>query len=209
MMIQTTYLVLLVILVVIIFLSLYIFGFLRNSKRIVPKGDCIVSPANGRIAKIISIGKNKNILVKKGLLGKVKDVLGDFKEGYLIVIVMTPLNVHYQRSPVEGIVEKTVHTKGLFHNAMSAEPLKAGLENEKNEIIIKNRKIGSIKVVQVAGFLARRIHCFVTAGQKINKGEDIGLISLGSQVLLVIPKLAIKVKEGETVIDGETIIARF
>jgi len=57
--------------------------------------------------------------------------------------------------------------------------------------------------------LARRISCFVRPNQKIHKGEEIGLISLGSQVLLVIPNLKLLVKEGQRVVDGETIIARF
>jgi phosphatidylserine decarboxylase len=190
-------------------LLFYRFWFLRNPKRHVPKGNTIISPANGTIARILPIGKQKQ-LVKKGLLGKVNLLLKDMKkQGHIIVIMMTPFNVHYQRSPIAGTVEKTKYSKGRFLNAVRDPSSLTALQNEKNEITIKNTKIGKIKVIQVAGFLARRIRCFVNPKQKIDKGQDIGLICLGSQVILIIPKLRLSVKEGQKVIDGETVIARF
>jgi phosphatidylserine decarboxylase len=206
--------IMIIFLFIVIFLALAFVAFrlffLRNPKRDVPKGDCIVSPANGKVVRIIRIREGDQVIVDKGVFGKVRDIVGDVvKDGFLVVIMMTPLNVHYQRSPVDGVVEKTKYTKGCFNNAMSGASNLSCLENEKNEITIRNSGIGKVKVIQVAGFLARRIHCFVRKGQKINKGEDIGLISLGSQVLLVMPKLDILVTEGQTVIDCETVIARF
>ncbi|MBW2997255.1 phosphatidylserine decarboxylase [Candidatus Woesearchaeota archaeon] len=199
-----------IILLLAIFFLFYQFWFLRKPKRRIPKGNCIVSPANGRIARILDISNVKKANISKGLLGKVNILTKDtVKKGYLIVIVMTPFNVHYQRSPVDGTVLKTRYRKGSFINVVKDASSLQSLQNEKNEIIIKNRKLGKIKVVQVAGFLARRISCFVKKNQKIHKGEELGLISLGSQVLLVLPKLKLQVKEGQKVIDGETIIARF
>lgn len=193
-----------------IFFLFYKFYFLRNPKRVVPLGNVLVSPANGKVVRIVKLGCRNEEIVDKGLFGKVHLLVKDVvKDGYLIVIMMTPFNVHYQRSPIEGIVEKTTYSKGLFVNAVKDASSLVTLENEKNEIIIKNKKIGRIKVVQVAGFLARRIKCFVRPDEKVDKCQDIGLICLGSQVLLVIPKLKLAVKENDIVIDGETVIARF
>lgn len=198
-------------LLAVVLLLLYRFYFLRKPSRKVPVGDVIISPADGKIVRILEVGKGAGRLkVDKGLLGRVdlltKDVI---KKGYVIVIMMTPLNVHYQRAPVPGTVEKTRHSKGLFLNAVKDAQSLSALQNEKNEIVISNRKIGRVKVVQVAGFLARRIRCFVKKGQKLDIGEEIGLICLGSQVILVVPELKLNVKEGQKVVDGQTIIARF
>jgi phosphatidylserine decarboxylase len=187
----------------------YRLWFLRKPVRTVPPDNSIVSPASGRVVRILSISKAKERL-PKGLLGSVDLLVKDVaKKGRIIVIMMTPLDVHYQRSPVEGVVVKTAHKKGLFLNAVLGASSLSALRNEKNEILIKNSKIGKVKVVQVAGFLARRIRCFVKKQQKVLKGEEIGLICLGSQVILVLPEIDLKVREGQRVVDGETVIARF
>lgn len=199
--------------VVLILFSFYRFWFLRKPKRDIPEGECIVSPANGKIIKIIDIEKkySENHQIKKGLIGKVNVLVEDVaKSCYLIVIMMTPLNVHYQRAPFNGTVINVKHTKGKLMNAMlGAGNLNVALENEKNEILIKTR-LGMIKVIQVAGFVARRTVSFVKKNQNIKKGQVIGIIRLGSQVCLVMPKMPgfeLQIKEGQKVIDGETIIA--
>ncbi|HII72195.1 TPA: phosphatidylserine decarboxylase family protein [Candidatus Woesearchaeota archaeon] len=180
--------------------------FLRKPERKIPKKG-IVSPANGKVVKIIDFsGEKAN--VEKGLLGKVKVMTKDVaQKGKIIVIMMTPFNVHYQRAPLDGEVVGQKHEEGKLLNAVKgAEGCRASFENEKNTITIKSGKM-TVKVVQVAGFLARRIESYVKVKQKIHKGQTIGRINLGSQVLLVIPEMKIRVKEGDTVVDGETIIA--
>jgi phosphatidylserine decarboxylase len=202
--------VLVIIVIAAVLILFYKYYFLRKPKRNTPSGNIIVSPANGRISRIIEINSKKKIEIKKGLLGKINLLIKDtIKQGYLIIIVMTPFDVHYQRSPIDGTVERTRYKKGIFLNAVKDSYSLNALQNEKNEIIIKHKKIGKLKIVQVAGFLARRIRCFIKPKQKIHKGEELGLICMGSQVVLVIPKLKLKVKEGQKVIDGETVIARF
>jgi phosphatidylserine decarboxylase len=188
----------------------YRFCFLRKPGREVPRGDVVVSPADGRIVRIVEFSSGKPLNVRKGLLGRCRLLIGDVaKEGYLIVIMMTPLDVHYQRSPIGGEILSVSYRKGLFLNAIAgARSMLASVENERNEILIGSSRL-RVKVVQVAGLLARRIRCFVRPKQKIHKGEELGLICLGSQVLLVIPKLGLEVREGQKVIDGETVIARF
>lgn len=187
----------------------YHFYFLRKPARNIVPGNVVVSPADGKIVNIIEINEGKPVQVSKGLLGKVRLLTEDtIKDGYVVVIMMTPFNVHYQRAPLDGVVEKIRYSKGRFLNAVNDAASLTSLENEKNEILL-NTKIGKVKVVQVAGFLARRIRCFLKPKQKVHKCGEIGLICLGSQVMLVIPKLKLAVKEGQRVVDGETIIARF
>lgn len=200
--------------VVIACVVFYRFWFLRKPVRSVPGGDVVVSPASGKVVRIVRFGgRGKSIAkadIRKGLLGRVGLLVRDVAyEGFMVVIVMTPLDVHYQRSPVSGTVESTRYSMGRFINAVDDAASLRALENEKNEIMIKNRRLGKVKVVQVAGFLARRISCFVEKKQKIHKGAELGLISLGSQVILVVPRVELLVREGQRVVDGETVIARF
>ncbi|MBU0536172.1 MAG: phosphatidylserine decarboxylase family protein [Nanoarchaeota archaeon] len=209
--IYISYAVSLVATLLILFFLFYRIWFLRNPKRSIPKGDSLVSPANGRIIKIIDV-QQKNLMIKKGMIGKIKTLTSDVgKSCWLIVIVMTPFNVHFQRAPFDGKVLKVKYTEGkLFNAVLGAQNLEATFMNEKNEILIST-KFGNIKVIQIAGFVANRIKCFVKNNQNIKKGQDIGLIKLGSQVCLIIPrssKLRLNVVEGQEVIDGETIIAK-
>src|SRR3989338_8029560 len=188
----------------------YRFWFLRNPKISVPQGNSIVSPANGRIARIVRIGEDiKEIEIKKHI-GRIKALTSDtIKKGYLILIVMNVFNVHYQKAPIDGKVISVKHKKGKFLNAVSeAEDIRASFENEKTETIIQT-EIGKIKIIQIAGLVARRIVSFVKPEQKVIKGQDIGLIKLGSQVVLIIPKLKLNIKEGQTVEAGKTIIAEY
>jgi phosphatidylserine decarboxylase len=179
--------------------------FLRQPKRNTPRKG-IVSPASGRLIKIIPYKNGKAANIPKGMLGKVRAATIDVaKEGYLLVIMLTPLDVHYQRSPVDGVVEKVTYAKGLFKNAVIGAQYRL-FENEKNEMLIVTKK-GKIKVIQVAGVAARRIKCYVKPGERIKKGQLIGLINLGSQVVVVLPKQKLLVKENDYLVDGETVIA--
>lgn len=199
----------------------YRFWFLRDPVRIVPKGDNIVSPADGKVIEIRELcggcdGWAKRTEIRKGrgiVDARADDVLGHGKnrgkdekggkKGYLITIFMNPFDVHYQRAPYDGTVIYTKHKAGSFRSAGRPRP-----ENESNQILISTR-IGRMKVIQIAGFIVRRIEHFVRNNQKIKKGQKIGLIRLGSQVCLMMPKagLKLKVREGQKVRAGESIIA--
>lgn len=196
---------------------LYRFWFLRNPKRKIPLGDNIVSPADGRIVKIIKYDHENEFEIQENKLGKVlvktKDVA---PRGWLIVIMMNIHNMHRQKAPLGGEVMAIKYFKGKFFNAVrKAHNMRAALENESNEILLKT-KIGNIKVVQVAGVLAKKIVCAVSEGQVLEKGENLGLIKLGSQVILVLPvsttggqedNIELKVSEKMKVKAGLTIIA--
>ena len=193
------------ILAVVILLILFLINFYRDPVRRIPKGNNIVSPADGKVIQILKIN-NKKIKIKKNI-GSIETLTKDIaKECYLISVFMSPLDVHINRAPIEGKVESIKYKKGKF---FAAYDLKKSLHNEKNEIIIQNKKI-KIKAIQIAGFLARKIKCFVKSNQKINKGQKIGMIVLGSQVSLIIPaKVKLKIKIRDKVKAGSTIIAYY
>ncbi len=193
-----------VVLVIFLFLIFYQFIFLRDPLRSVPSSDSIVAPADGKIISIVKVSSSKT-KINKGLIGKVNILCSDVvKEGYLISIFMSVFNVHVNRAPLAGEILSIKHKKGNFFRAFDFEK---SLLNESNEIIMKT-SIGKVKLIQIAGFIARRIECFVKENQKVNKGQKIGRIVMGSQVSLILPiSVKLIVKKGDKVRAGETIIA--
>ena len=189
------------------FMLFWKFIFLRNPNRTAPKGNNIVSACDGTVIDIVEFDGKKEATFFKGnkrYLGIVKTLTKDVsKQGYIVSVFMTPLNVHYNRSPMEGKVLSVKHSNGKL---LAVNTLQNGLVNEKTETIIEGKI--KIKVIQIAGFIARRIETFVKKGKNVKKGEVIGLINLGSQVTLILPKtVKISVKKGDKVRAGETIIA--
>lgn len=193
-----------IIIAAVFLIILFLLNFYRDPKRRIPKGNNIVAPADGRVISIIK-ANDRNIRIKKGLLGKIRTLTKDIAdECYVVSIFMSPLDVHINRSPIEGTVKSIKHSRGKFFKAYDFEK---SLENEKNEIIIENKRM-KVKVIQVAGFLARRIKCCVKQNQKVNKGGKIGMIALSSQTTIVIPAgVDLKVKANDKVKAGESIIA--
>lgn len=188
----------------------YKFFFLRNPKRKIAEGNNIVSPADGRIIKIIKYDHEKEFELREKKLGKVLVKTADVApRGWLIVIMMNIHNMHHQKAPLDGEVVGLKYTKGKFFNAIrKAHNMRASLENESNEILLRT-EIGNIKVVQIAGVLARKIVCKVKEGQIVKKGENLGLIKLGSQVILVLPEnnIELKIAEKKKIKAGMSIIA--
>ncbi len=188
------------------------FYFLRNPEPKIPAGEnCILSPAEGLLTRIILFKNGEAQTIEKGMLGRFTILTNDVaKEGYLLLIRLHVYNIHFQRAPINGIVEKITYTQGRFFNAVkNPQSLRCLFENERNEMHIKGKirgKTVSCKVVQIAGFLARRIECFVQEQEQVKKGGLLGLINLGSQVALIIPKIKLEVQEGQHIKTGETII---
>lgn len=188
----------------ILLLILFLLNFYRDPERKIPKGNNIVAPADGKVISIIDTSKS-TAKIKKGIFGRIKTLTrGIADECYAISIFMSPFDVHINRAPINGIVKSVKYTKGRFFGAYNLEK---SLQNEKNEIVIHNKKM-KVKVIQIAGFLARRIKCYVKENQKVNKGEKIGMIALSSQTTLIIPKeIDLKIKINQNVKAGETVIA--
>jgi phosphatidylserine decarboxylase len=106
------------------------------------------------------------------------------------------------------VVTYIEHHRGKFKNALYGKHTTELVNgNEKNLIVIGNAN-ETIAVIQVAGFLARRIKSYVKVDSEVSQGDKIGFIALGSQVVLVIPETrTLQVRIGDTLIDGETVVA--
>ena len=188
----------------------YQLWFLRQPERNVPVDPSVfVSPANGKVAAVVHWYSDSLAWEKDaGVVQVLTKEIGP--EGYLIAIEMDVTNVHYQRAPAAGRLIGGSYTEGKFNNALiMANRFGLRLENERNDLLFEMKNGPRYKVVQVAGLLARRIVDYVEPGQSVEQGEVIGLIKLGSQVGLVFPIGAEPlVKAGDTVVDGETVLAR-
>jgi phosphatidylserine decarboxylase len=122
-----------------------------------------------------------------------------------ISVFMNVFNVHVNRAPVAGKIKEIIYVPGKFFNASLD---KASEHNERNILIFENDKNEEIIAVQIAGLIARRILSFVNRLDTLKIGERFGLIRFGSRVDVYVPtSYQPKVKLGEKVIAGETIIA--
>jgi len=160
--------------------------FFRDPDRTIAKG--IVASADGKIREITNL----------------KD--DDVGDCIRISTFMNLYNVHVNRLPLDGIVKSVTHISGVHLPAFKKE-------SEKNErvITIVDTKIGTIKIIQIAGTLARRIVPYIKKGDKLKKGDKIGIIRFGSRVDVYLPAKKIKninVKIADMVKAGETSIGK-
>ena len=129
-----------------------------------------------------------------------------FKDRRLQVsIFMSPLNVHVNRNPIDGEVLYSKYHPGKF---LVAWDPKSSTENERHSVVIRNAKV-TILVKQIAGALAKRIVNYLDEGQQVVQNGEMGFIKFGSRVdLLLPPGTDVKVRLGEVVKGGVTIIAK-
>ncbi|MDD4898103.1 MAG: phosphatidylserine decarboxylase [Methanocellales archaeon] len=123
--------------------------------------------------------------------------------GSKVTIFMRLRDVHVNRAPLPGIIKKIRYMKGVHRPAFLNTN-----QNEQNHITIETMH-GDVSVTQIAGILARRIVCYVKEGDKVEAGQRIGTILLGSRVEVTIPpEYELTVKPGDRVKAGESVIAR-
>lgn len=170
-------------------LTCFVTWFFRDPERMPPEGkDILVSPADGKV------------IIVKGLA----------KSEYLdepcqkVSIFMNVFNVHVNRIPFDGVVEKVVYTPGKFINASFD---KASEHNERNALVVKTDDGRRFAFVQIAGLVARRIVNCVGMGERVRKGERYGMIQFGSRLDLYLPlAFEVQVKVGDKTSAGTTII---
>ncbi|MBL0309619.1 MAG: phosphatidylserine decarboxylase [Bacteroidetes bacterium] len=194
--------------IILLFLvAYYRFWFLRQPERNVPNDEHIfVSPANGTVVSI-NPWNRESLTVTKEQFGAINVWTEDVDTaGTMVSIQLNVANVHYQRAPSSGKLLSEKYVTGSFNNAVSmSNEYGIRFENEHNELLFETMSGKRYKVIQIAGFLARRIEDYVTPQQLVRQGEVIGLIKLGSQVTLILPhNVKVAVKKGDTVVDGET-----
>ena len=150
-------------------------------------------------------------VVISGADGKVTDISQAEMPGspgvrcHRVSVFMSPLNVHVNRAPVAGEVTRVEHTPGQFRAAFRDE---ASQHNERNLIVFRCLGERSTALMQVAGYLARRIVCNLRVHDRIESGQRIGLIMFGSRVDHFIPtEFGLTVGLGDRVRAGQSVLA--
>jgi phosphatidylserine decarboxylase len=173
-------------------LAALVLAFFRDPERVAPADPgAIVSPADGRVLAI-ERKENGHRLVRSPM--------------QRISIFMSPLDVHINRAPAGGIVREIHYHPGQFRAAYADE---ASDVNESNAVLVEGEAGARMVVVQIAGWLARRIVCRAHVGDRIDRGERFGLIMFGSRVDLYLPPdVSICVQSGDRVSAGSSVVAR-
>ncbi|MBT3261594.1 phosphatidylserine decarboxylase [bacterium] len=170
-----------------ILLCFVVYFFRDPWRRVSEEPGLIVAPADGKIMEIKEVDLNGQPSIQ-------------------IIIFLSVFNVHINRIPYAGEIISTDYKKGKFHAAY-----KKGIQekNERMEILM-NTDQGVMKVVQMAGLIARKIVCKLQPAQIVATGEKFGMIKFGSRTDLYVPRKAhILVKEGQSVNAGLTILGKF
>jgi len=167
----------------------FIAYFFRNPERKIPTlSNGILAPADGKIIQVEECQEDRFL---KGKAVKVSTFMSIF-------------DVHLNRSPVSGKVLERSYRPGKF---LAANVEKSSLLNEQNAMILETEDRIKILLIQIAGFVARRIVCYAKAGDRLREGEIFGLIRFGSRVDLYLPVgVRLRVKVGQRVKGGESII---
>ncbi len=166
---------------------LFVIFFFRNPERTVPgQKGLVVSPADGRVLRVEEVHLD-------GLLQ------GPHRK---VSIFMNVFNVHVNRVPHAGRVERIEYHAGKF---LSADLDKASADNERNTVLIRTEEGKAFLTIQIAGLIARRIVCWVREGMEVARGQRFGLICFGSRLEVVLPlDSRILVQPGQKVRAGET-----
>jgi phosphatidylserine decarboxylase len=170
-------------------LAAFFLYFFRDPDRVSPQdANMVLSPADGRV-------------LVAGPADPRAAPPGEWKQ---ISIFLSPTDVHVNRSPVSGRVTKVDFRKGRFLPAYHAD---AAATNERSEVWVDHAGL-PVFFRQIVGILARRVVCRVQAGSELKAGERFGIMKFGSRMDVFLPPNAeLKVKVGDTVIGGVTVIA--
>jgi len=170
-------------------LTLCIVAFFRNPARRIPEDQkAVLSPADGKVLNVERL-THTHVLDAPG---------------WKISIFMNVHNVHVNRVPASGTVLRKRYHPGKFFVASRD---KASENNERMELLIRTDQGHTIGVVQIAGWVARRIVCYPEQGDRVIQGARLGLIRFGSRVELYVTEGAtITIRPGESTKGGETII---
>ncbi|MEK7876390.1 MAG: phosphatidylserine decarboxylase [Pseudomonadota bacterium] len=170
-------------------IALFMLQFFRDPPRAIPSGPtAVLSPADGRV---LVVERSRDPYLKR--------------EALKFSVFMNVFNVHSNRSPVDGEVREAWYHAGKFVNASLP---KASLENERSALWIRTADGADVTCVQIAGLIARRILCYVKAGDRLARGERYGFIRFGSRVDLYLPLSAVpKAAVGDRVFATSSVLA--
>jgi phosphatidylserine decarboxylase len=169
-----------------VLLALFFLWFFRDPEREIPAvAGALVSPADGRITDV-------------------SQIVADGIPRLRISIFLNVFDVHVNRSPISGVIRDVHYQRGQFLNAMNAHSAEL---NEQNVITVEGEG-HRVVFKQIAGLLARRIVFSKRTGDRVERGERVGLIKFGSRVdVLLDPSADLRIKIGDHVRGGSTVLA--
>ena len=169
-----------------VLLAAFFLWFFRDPSRTVPQGaGLVVSPADGKVEEADWIETTAGSRVR-------------------VTIFLNVFDVHVNRVPISGTVSLVEHREGQFLNAMKPE---SAVHNEQTLITIDGGEY-SVSFKQIAGLLARRIVCRLKPGDRVERGQRMGLIKFGSRVDVLLPAaVQLRVKAGDRVKGGSSVLA--
>jgi phosphatidylserine decarboxylase len=169
-----------------VLLAVFFLWFFRDPDRVVPAGPGeIVSPADGVVTEADWIETSAGSRLR-------------------LSIFLNVFDVHVNRAPVAGTVKAVEYREGGFLNAMKPESV---LLNEQTLVVLDAGGY-EVSYKQIAGLLARRIICSVKVGDRVERGQRVGMIKFGSRTDVLMPADAVlRVKSGSRVVGGSTILA--
>ena len=167
-------------------LAAFFLWFFRDPERAIPAGaGLIVSPGDGLVTETVAIQTPEGPRQR-------------------VSIFLSVFDVHINRSPIAGVIDSVRYRKGQYLNAMN--PASAD-RNEQNTVTVAGEGI-EVTFKQIAGLLARRIVFDKKEGDRVERGQRIGMIKFGSRVDIVVPGAAIlHVKVGQRVKGGASVVA--
>ncbi|HEV2464809.1 MAG TPA: phosphatidylserine decarboxylase family protein [Acidobacteriaceae bacterium] len=170
-----------------ILLALFFLWFFRDPEREIPDGEgLVISPADGKVTEAV------RVVTPDG-------------EALRLSIFLNVFNVHVNRSPITGTLREVAYRNGKYLNAMN--PASAE-QNEQNKAVIEADEGYFVSFTQIAGLLARRIVFRHKEGDRLERGQRVGLIKFGSRVDVMLPGHAeLHVKKGDHVKGGSSILA--
>jgi phosphatidylserine decarboxylase len=163
-------------------LTLFLMWFFRDPER-TPEGDGLLSPADGTVLRVVDLDGG----------------------GMRVDIFMSVVNVHVNRAPVAGTVGGIVYTPGRKAPAGTEE---AHRFNENNYFELRDGEL-TVGTRQIAGILARRIVFWSREGDRVERGQRVGMIKFGSRVEVTLPHgWSPLVRQGDRVRAGATVLAK-
>jgi len=167
-------------------LAAFFLWFFRDPERAIPQdAGAVVSPGDGKVTDVstVTVGNEKRTRVS---------------------IFLSVFNVHVNRSPIAGVIREVRYQRGQYLNAMN----KTSAELNEQNIVTVEGDGQTVVFKQIAGLLARRIVFYPKVGDRLERGQRVGLIKFGSRVDVVLDASAqINVKVGDRVQGGATVLA--
>lgn len=167
-------------------LAFFFLWFFRDPERVIPtEPGAVVSPGDGRVTDVstVTLGADKHLRLS---------------------IFLNVFNVHVNRSPITGVITDVHYQRGKYLNAMNV----ASAEQNEQNIVTVEGDGHRVVFKQIAGLLARRIVFFPKVGDRLERGQRVGLIKFGSRVdVLMDASARPNVKIGDQVKGGSTILA--